>query len=258
MLGDDDDSVLEDWRREGTCGACAHFRSDYGAPPVLYGHCKMYTRNGARTSSDSTCGEFKPLPGFSEQVVLATPEVIAKNRAAPNRSSSSSSSRGAPVRRRQRGGAGAGMRVVRRRFDADGAPRERDTRVLDDDILAALTGVEGGSVDRDTLRDVLLDVIEQFIGVEDVELGNKWAGGTMSLQPEDDGLKPYEMPVETFFHKIVMLRDNLRVLESKVNRHPALDDTQRVELQQYITKCYGSLTSFNVLFKHRDDGFSTK
>ncbi|TNF32826.1 MAG: hypothetical protein EP329_09205, partial [Deltaproteobacteria bacterium] len=77
MVGDDDDSVLEDWRREGTCGACVHFRTDFGGPPDLYGHCKMYTRTGQRTSNDSTCGEFKPLPGFSEKVVLATPEVIA-------------------------------------------------------------------------------------------------------------------------------------------------------------------------------------
>lgn len=251
MVEDDDGSVLEDWRREGTCGACVHFRSDFGEPPVLYGHCKMYTRMGARTSSDSTCGEFRPLPGFDEKIVLSTPEVIAANRAAPLRPS-----RSEPVRRRT--SAGAGIRVVRRRFDADGAPREHDTRVLDDDIMAALTGEEGGSVDRDTLREVLLEVIEQFIGVEDVEIGKKWEGGVMLLQPEDTSLKPYEMPIETFFHKIVMLRENLRVLESKVNRHPNLEDDDRVELQQYVTKCYGTLTSFNVLFKNRDDGFSTK
>ncbi|PKN58569.1 MAG: hypothetical protein CVU56_05240 [Deltaproteobacteria bacterium HGW-Deltaproteobacteria-14] len=251
MIEGDDDSVLEDWRRQGTCGACVHFRSDFGEPPVLYGHCKMYTRMGARTSSDSTCGEFRPLPGFDEKIVLSTPEVIAANRATPSRPS-----RSEPARRRT--SSGSGIRVVRRRYDADGAPRERDTRVLDDDIVAALTGEEGGSVDRDTLREVLLEVIEQFIGVEDVEIGKKWEGGVMQLQPEDTSLKPYEMPIETFFHKIVMLRENLRVLESKVNRHPNLDDDDRVELQQYVTKCYGTLTSFNVLFKNREDGFSTK
>ena len=251
MGEDDDDTVLEEWRREGSCGACVHFRSDFGAPPVLYGHCKMYPRMGARTSSDSTCGEFRPLPGFDEKIVLATREVIAANRAVPHKPP-----RAEPVRRRP--AIGDGMRVVRRRFDADGAALERDTRVLDDDILAALTGGEGGSVERDTLRDVLLEVIEHFIAIEDVEIGKKWQGGTLVMQPEDTSLKPCEIPIETFFHKIVMLRENLRVLEAKVNRHDGLSDADRVELQQYISKCYGSLTSFNVLFKNKDDHFSSK
>lgn len=258
--GDDDTGrVVEDWRREGTCSACTHFRSDYGEPPVLYGHCKMYTRTGMRGSRDSTCGEFRPLPGFGPKVVLTTPEVIGLNRATPQ-----AANRAESAQRRRSLGGGA-LQVVRRRTDAAGEVREGRRLValggdalVDDGIVAALFGEEGGDVDRDTLREVLLDVIEQFIGVEDVELGKKWQGGTMSLQPEDTALKPYEMPVETFFHKIVMLRDNLRRLEAKVNAHEGLSDADKVEMQQYVSKCYGSLTSFNALFKNRDDAFSSK
>ncbi len=89
---------------------------------------------------------------------------------------------------------------------------------------------------------------------EIVPLGDRWENGLLILQPGEDGLKSKEMPIESFFHKIVMVRDRLRVMEQRVNSSN-LTDEEKVNLQQYITRIYGSLTSFNILFKYKDDHF---
>jgi len=87
-----------------------------------------------------------------------------------------------------------------------------------------------------------------------VELGDKWDGGLMILQPGEEGLQNKEIPIDTFFHKIVMVRDRIRVMEQRINSSK-LSDEEKVNLQQYITRIYGSLTTFNVLFKYKDDHF---
>lgn len=102
----------------------------------------------------------------------------------------------------------------------------------------------------------LLNILRMWNGLsETVPLGDRWTGGMLLLQPYDKTLKAKEIPIEDFFHKIVMLRDRLRVLEQNINSNKKLSDEDKVNIQQYITRCYGSLTTFNVLFKNKEQYF---
>lgn len=118
---------------------------------------------------------------------------------------------------------------------------------------------ENVTVELETTSDVersMLKILRMWSDVNEVvPMGDRWTGGNMILQPADKSLKPKEIPVDVFFHKIVMLRDRLRVMEQQINAHKLLSDEDKVNLQQYITRIYGSLTTFNVLFKNKEHWF---
>jgi len=111
-------------------------------------------------------------------------------------------------------------------------------------------------MDIEDFRRVLREVLSDELGISSPPIGARWQGGQIVLRPGKEGTADKVVPLEAFFHKIVMIRDKLRLLESKVNAASGLSDEEKVQLQSYITGCYGSLTTFNVLFAEREDGFS--
>ena len=135
-----------------------------------------------------------------------------------------------------------GMREIGRDFDQFEIIDANDA----DNDLVSLADIEV----------LLVNVIRKYSDLQErVEIGNKWTGGTVTLKPGDSSLKSKEIPIDVFFNKIVMLRDRLRVLEQHINSNKKLTEEDKVNLQQYITRCYGSLTTFNVLFKYSTDQF---
>ncbi|MCK6590718.1 MAG: hypothetical protein HUU21_10945 [Polyangiaceae bacterium] len=110
-------------------------------------------------------------------------------------------------------------------------------------------------MDMDEFRRVLREVLSEELGISRVEMGARWQGGEIILKPGKPGTQEKKVPLDAFFHKIVMIRDRLRVLEQKINSSEQMSDADKVQLQSYITACYGSLTTFNVLFARREDGF---
>ncbi|HTB83160.1 MAG TPA: hypothetical protein VK742_05855 [Candidatus Sulfotelmatobacter sp.] len=139
------------------------------------------------------------------------------------------------------------------------------TRTVDPDLSGlepAEPSVKVSGLEQ-PLKDFVDSMIERVVsrlGLEKPdavvsELGARWHGGKVVLHPADAALQTKEVPLEVFFHKVVMVRNNLRVLEQKINAHEKLSDGEKVEMQQYITKSYGSLTTFNILFKEKEGQF---
>jgi hypothetical protein len=106
---------------------------------------------------------------------------------------------------------------------------------------------------REEFAQAIRDVLQEEAA--EVRLANKWEGGTIVLKPGDPAAQAKEIPLDALLHKVVMIRDRLRVLEAKLNAHEKLSDAEKVDLQQYLTRCYGSLTTFNLLFRDEKDRF---
>jgi hypothetical protein len=108
----------------------------------------------------------------------------------------------------------------------------------------------------DEIKEALRDVLQEEIGGGHLRIAPRWDGGKLILKPFDPSLQPKEVPLNAFFKKITSVREKLRVLEQKINNHPALTSEDKIEMQQLITRAYGSLTTFNVLFRDEEDRFS--
>ena len=128
------------------------------------------------------------------------------------------------------------------------------------DLDSEFDVIEAAEDDVDTIsfyevEQTLKSILKKWSDISEVvTIADKFKGGKLILEPADTNLKASEVPIDTFFHKITMVRDRLRVMEQKINSSN-LDELEKIELQQYITRSYGSLTTFNVLFKHKDHHF---
>ena len=150
---------------------------------------------------------------------------------------------------------GAAWDSALKRKPVAGMPRRMREEALTPDPKVPLPKEIDLDMDTDEFRRVLREVLREELGVGDAPLGDRWRGGELVLKPGKEGTQEKRVPIEAFFQKVVMLRDKLRVLEQKVNGSKSLESDEKIQLQQYITGCYGSLTTFNVLFREKDDQF---
>lgn len=199
------------------CGSCRLWRPILEDERGPVGPCRLHVRTGDFPGTAPACD--RRLPRDEAVPASAPPE--------PRRQHPASRTPHAPVVLR----AGAGAPPV----GASPIPEE----ILD--------------MTREDLAELLRELIREE--APHVPVAAKWEGGTVILKPIDPAVQSKEIPIDSLFHKVVMIRDRLRVLEQKVNAHPKLSDADKVELQGYVTKCYGSLTTFNVLFRDERDRF---
>jgi hypothetical protein len=132
----------------------------------------------------------------------------------------------------------------------------KDYEIIERPETAVSSSTGGPDIDIDAVEKVITYVLDKYGALqEEVPMGSRWIDGTMILKPLNPAHQPKEIPIEAFFHKIVMLRDRLRVLEQNINSNERLNDEEKLNLQQYITRIYGSLTTFNILFSEKEHQF---
>lgn len=136
---------------------------------------------------------------------------------------------------------------------------EKGLETIDiDSEFEVIEALENDDIDTVSLYEVeksLKNILQKWTGIAPARgIAEKWKGGKLILEPSGN-VQSKEIPIETFFHKIVMVRDRIRVMEQKINSSKNLDDQEKIDLQQYITRIYGSLTTFNVLFQNKQDNF---
>jgi hypothetical protein len=131
----------------------------------------------------------------------------------------------------------------------------RNYRPVSEEKSAPAAERSPAATDEDQLTTLIKAVMREEVQLDRTAIGDKWIGGKLILRPGKAGLQEKEVPIDAFFRKIVMLRDRLRVLEQQINASSKLSDPEKIQFQQYITRCYGTLTTFNILFKDPSDQF---
>jgi hypothetical protein len=228
---------MGEWRRNGTCSACAHFEVDFGEPPDLLGHCKMYPRTGSRQASDATCHVFTPEEGFAERVTIAARTSVpdsSRQRAAPGRTL-------------------LGGELARPPEDDPVPPpvRRREGVVVSPSPEPAPEPF--AAADALAEAEALREVLERFGVLAPVPLHPALTGTALHIAPADTGLKPAELDLDTLLKKLTSVRERMRLVEQKVNAHTRLVETERLELQHFVTRVFGAVSAFSGLFREESE-----
>jgi len=217
------------------CGTCVIYRPIEAARGLLLGSCRVRSERGEFPCTAPICDSYLPRQGALD----------AKGR----------SSTGANVALNISRAAGQLARAPRTTVRSGGAvPRESAPTLIKQRIPDGPCGEL--EMNREELKALIREAMDEERGGTSAALAPKWEGGTIVLKPHDPSLQGKELPLDALLHKVVMIRDRLRVLEQKINANAKLTDAEKVDMQAYVTACYGSLTTFNVLFRDKEDGFT--